>query len=156
MRTIKFRGKDVFTDAWRYGDLVHNQRVTTTSFVPRTMVGGYEVNPETVGQFTGFLDKNGREIYEGDILRSDEYPFSCMEDDARDNYFGIIEWSDEEAMFLLTCVKNPKSAVRGISDGFSDEITQQKLEDCEVVGCIHEDEWKQYRKYFQTKEEKEV
>lgn len=79
-----------------------------------------------------------------------------MEDDARDNYFGIIEWSDEEAMFLLTCVKNPKSAVRGISDGFSDEITQQKLEDCEVVGCIHEDEWKQYRKYFQTKEEKEV
>ena len=143
MRTIKFRGKDVFTDAWRYGDLVHNQKVTTTGLEPRTMVGGYEVNPETVGQFTGFLDKNGREIYEGDILRSDEYPFSCMEDDARDNYFGIIEWSDEEAMFLLTCVKNPKSAVRGISDGFSDEITQQKLEDCEVVGSIHDPEWQQ-------------
>lgn len=26
MRTIKFRGKDVFTDAWRYGDLVHNKK----------------------------------------------------------------------------------------------------------------------------------
>ncbi|WP_321978306.1 YopX family protein [Prevotella sp.] len=143
MRTIKFRGKDVFTDAWRYGDLVHNQKVTTTGLEPRTMVGGYEVDPETVGQFTGFKDNNGREIYEGDILRSDEYPFSCMEDDARDNYFGIIEWSDEEAMFLLTCVKNPKSAVRGISDGFSDEITQQKLEDCEVVGSIHDKEWQE-------------
>lgn len=101
-----------------------------------------QVNPDTVGQATGFLDKNGKEIYEGDILRSDEYPFSCMEDDERDNYFGIIEWSDEEAMFLLTCVKNPKSAVRGISDGISDEITQQKLEDFEIVGDIHDKEWK--------------
>ena len=38
MRTIKFRGKDVFTDAWRYGDLVHNQKVTTTGLEPHTIV----------------------------------------------------------------------------------------------------------------------
>lgn len=68
MRTIKFRGKDVFTDAWRYGDLVHNQKVTTTGLEPRTMVGGYEVKEETVSQYTEVNDCDGKEIYENDIL----------------------------------------------------------------------------------------
>lgn len=151
MRTIKFKAKNRVGE-WVKGDLL--QYLDGSVYIgdnegPWTDDGFHDsdyknveiVDPSTVCQFIGFLDKNGKEIYEGDILRSDEYPFSCMEDGVCDNYFGIIEWSEEEAMFLLTCVKNPQAAVRGISDGISDEITQQKLEDCELVGSIHDKEW---------------
>lgn len=140
MRTIKFKGQQLSNGEWIVGDINHLSDGVYISNDNGCHMA--QVNPDTICQFTGFTDKNGKEIYEGDVLRSDEYPFSCIEDNAYDNYFGIIEWSDEEAMFLLTCVKNPKSAVRGISDGISDEITQQKLEDCEIVGSVHDKEWK--------------
>lgn len=68
-RIFKFRGKDVFTDTWKYGDLVHNQKVTTTGLEPRTMVGGYEVKEETVSQYTEVNDCDGKEIYENDIIK---------------------------------------------------------------------------------------
>ena len=139
MRTIKFRGK---TDSgkWCFGYFLHDGQ-RGRFVITDGLLEINRVNPDTVGQYTGLKDKNGKEIYEGDVLRSDKYPFCCMEDDARDNYFGIIEWSNEEAMFVITCVKNPTADVFIIFNGTSDEITQQKLDDFEIVGDIHDPEW---------------
>lgn len=49
----------------------------------------YEVIPETVGQFTGLCDKNGRKIFEGDIVES---PNGTQ---------GFIEWQNAECVFLV-------------------------------------------------------
>ena len=156
MRTIKFKGKSLINGQWVSGDLAHSLdgKLNILGFVEEEdgkigFTGAHKIDSSTLCQFTGFLDKNGKEIYEGDVLRSDTYPFSCPEDNVYDNYYGVIGWSEEEALFYMVGAKNPKSSVRGISDGISDTISQKMMQDFEVIGNVHDLEWKQYREYIQ-------
>ena len=162
MRTIKFKAKNRICE-WVKGDLL--QYLDGTVYIgdnkgPWTDDGFHNsdytrveiVDPNTVCQFTGLLDKNGKEIYEGDVLRSDTYPFSRTVRNEIDNYYGAIGWSDKEALFYIVAIKNNKSSVAGISDGITDVISQNKMQDFEVIGNVHDDEWKQYRKYIQDED----
>lgn len=159
MRTIKFKAKRINNGDWVVGSLaIHGKRAY---ILPEENIGlplavFEKVAPTTVCQFTGFLDKNGKEIYEGDVLRSDNYPYSCIEDNERDNYYAVVYYCEEGAFFGIVTAENPDSKVCGISDGIGDDVQKEKMKNFEVVGNIHEEKWQQYGEYFKTEEGKEA
>lgn len=141
MREILFRGKRTDNGEWVYGGILQTDNRSEISVVtdyygnmyepPSCEVDSYEVIPETVGQYTGLTDKNGKKIFERDIIKSGSYVFlvshgKCGGCHNTDNYGYIgfhLEPANEETKSYM-------------GYGLRDDICYYT--EAEVIGNIHD------------------
>lgn len=113
MRKILFRGKSIYSGEWLYGSYLPNDYIVEFGEDRRS------VDAETIGQWTGLVDKKGVQIFEGDIVKTDKF--------GEPNKIYVIEYNllfgafigtDGYGMYFVTF------------DGDSDQF--------EVIGSIHD------------------
>ena len=135
-REIKFRAKDKRSGEWCIGELHLLSRVP---HIHPNALSSIPIDPDTVGQFTGLKDKNGKEIYEGDILRVhvlvQDYDFS-------DEFWRVGFIKFVLGKFVLVNCTNYATSDLTIKHDYSPrktaEYTYPKYRS-EVIGNIHED-----------------
>lgn len=124
-REILFRGKRESDGKWLYG-LYLDDYVHDTDFPCITPLrtekddGDWAVLRETVGQYTGLNDKNGKKIFEGDIVK-----------DEQSGYEYVIKWFSEYACFALA---NKNGHMEYDVDEF-----EMLVNDLIVIGNIYDD-----------------
>ena len=122
MREILFRGKILGLTDWSYGYYAKSGENHFILLDTDNEDNYSIVDPETVGQYTGLKDKNGKRIFEGDIVRNNKYG---EDNDTYDYYSIIFSNGSFRAQYLDNLEYTPK-------------IYDIYFEGYEVIGNIHD------------------
>ena len=133
MREILFRGKRKDNGEWIQGDFCSPCNIV---FLEKgyddvlkkddcPVCNDYEVIPETVGQYTGLCDKNGKKIFEGDILSHYINWLGCRVN-------GVCEYDKEQAAWMCRFVDKNGNKLTGFLADWVDN------NGCEIIGNIHD------------------
>lgn len=139
MREILFRAKTQ-SNEWVEG-LLWKKKYNTNKFFISCFPDKddneevFVVRPKTIGQYTGLTDINGKKIFEGDILHSEQYPFVY---NGNRNYFVVVVWVKDEGLFGMEYYKYPESKVLGDCIGNFETFSNVDISDYEVIGNIHD------------------
>lgn len=115
----------MYSDEWVYGDLIHKRHDRDALMIQDENGLGSDVIPESVGQFTGLHDKNGKEIYEGDVVRFIDYTYTPLDGLKHEGYIAY-----NKGYFEIVVGDNLRYCLHSLQLWVYNH--------CEVIGNIHD------------------